>query len=87
MSSVTSKEDPKDIKESFGSRICLHGAIDTQFLLPKGTGEDVSKTVKEMIDILGKGGGYILSPSHVLQTDVPTANVLALYETGIKKRN
>ena len=84
---VTAKGmDPKDIKESFGSRICLHGAIDTQFLLPKGTGEDVSKTVKEMIDILGKGGGYILSPSHVLQTDVPTANVLALYETGFKNK-
>ena len=35
-----------------------------------------------MIAILGVGGGFILAPTHVLQTDVPTENVLALYETG-----
>jgi len=83
---VTAKGmDPKKIKDSFGSRICLHGAIDTQYLLPEGNPSDVSRTVKEMVNILGKGGGYILSPSHVLQTDVPTANISALYETGLNK--
>jgi hypothetical protein len=32
---------------------------------------------------LGAGGGFILAPTHVLQTDVPTENVLALYETRL----
>lgn len=81
---VTAKGmDPQKIKDSFGNRICLHGAIDTQYLLPEGNPGDVSRTVKEMINILSKGGGYILSPSHVLQTDVPTANISAIYETGL----
>lgn len=72
--------DPATIKARFGNRICLHGAIDTQYLLPRGSPDDVRRAAREMMDILGRGGGYILSPSHVLQSDVPTANILALYE-------
>jgi len=74
--------DPQGIKQRFGSRICLHGAIDTQHVLPQGTPYDVTQAVRQMVAILGAGGGFILAPTHVLQTDVPTANVLALYETG-----
>ena len=76
--------DPHFIKDQFGSRLCLHGSMDTQFLLPKGTPEEVRYKARSMIDILGKGGGFILSPSHVLQTDVPTENIKALYEEGFK---
>ena len=73
--------DPVEIKQRFGSRICLHGAIDTQYLLPRGTAEEVADEVRRMIDTMGPDG-YIISPCHVLQTDVPTANVLALYDTA-----
>jgi hypothetical protein len=34
-----------------------------------------------MIATLGPEG-YVISPCHVLQTDVPTANVLAIYDTA-----
>ncbi len=74
--------DPQVIKTSFGQRICLHGSIDTQFVLPRGQPSDVGSAVRSMIDTLGVGGGFILAPTHVLQTDVPTANVLALYDTA-----
>ena len=74
--------DPTVLKARFGSRICLHGGIDTQHLLPHGTPEEVAENVRRMMTILGAGGGYILCPTHVLQTDVPTANILALYDTG-----
>ncbi|MHB8897367.1 MAG: uroporphyrinogen decarboxylase family protein [Thermoguttaceae bacterium] len=72
---------PVEIKARFGSRIALHGAIDTQYLLPRGTPEDVAREVRRMIRLLGPEG-YVISPCHVLQTDVPTANVLALYDTA-----
>ncbi len=72
---------PAQIKQRFGSRIALHGAIDTQYLLPRGTPEEVANEVRSMIDTLGPDG-YVISPCHVLQTDVPTANVLALYDTA-----
>jgi uroporphyrinogen decarboxylase len=76
--------NPEYLKDSFGDRICLHGSIDTQYVLPKGTKNEVANEVKKMIDILGRGGGFILSPSHVFQTDVVTDNIVALYETGYR---
>jgi len=71
--------DPSYLKSAFGDRLCLHGAIDTQHLLPTGSPDDVTAAAGDMIAALGPDG-FIMSPSHVLQTDVPTANVRALYE-------
>jgi uroporphyrinogen decarboxylase len=73
--------DPAALKRDFGSRIALHGSIDTQYLLPQGSPQEVRQTTRRMIDLLGTGGGFILAPCHVLQTDIPTENILALYET------
>lgn len=77
--------EPEGLKEGFGDRICLHGGICTQHLLPEGTPEEVGAEVRRRIRILGNGGGYILSPCHVLQTDVPTENVLAMVEAAVPK--
>lgn len=74
--------DPHRIKAEYGSRICLHGSIDTQYVLPQGSPQQVAENVRKMIDILGPAGGFILAPCHVLQTDVPTGNVGAMYQTG-----
>ena len=74
--------DPACLKETFGDRITLHGSIDTQYVLPRGTPDDVRHNVRKMIEILSPGGGFILAPSHVLQTDVSTENIVALYETA-----
>lgn len=68
------------LKERFGKRICLHGGIDTQHLLPHGSPHEVRREVRRRMEIFGAGGGYILAPCHVLQTDVPTTNVLAMYD-------
>ena len=73
--------EPEGLKKDFGNRLCLHGGICTQHLLPEGTTADVREEVKRRIDILGEGGGYILAPCHVLQNDVPTDNILAMVET------
>lgn len=35
-----------------------------------------------MIDVLGSGVGFIIAPCHLLQIDVSTENVCAIYETG-----
>jgi hypothetical protein len=32
----------------------------------------------------GDGGGYILAPSHNLQKDIPLANILAMYNVGLR---
>jgi uroporphyrinogen decarboxylase len=76
--------DPQVLKDQFGSRLGLHGGICTQYLLPNGTPDEVRREVQRRIEILGAGGGYILAPCHVLQTDVPTANILAMSDAGLE---
>jgi uroporphyrinogen decarboxylase len=75
--------DPAEIKLSFGDRICFHGGVDVQKLLPFGTPDDVRKTVHMLIKTLGRGGGFILSPSHNIQVDAPVANILAVYQAAV----
>jgi uroporphyrinogen decarboxylase len=74
--------DPAVLKARYGDRICLHGGIDTQYLLPKGSPAEVADEVRRRVAILGRDGGYILAPCHVLQLDVPTENILAMSRTG-----
>jgi uroporphyrinogen decarboxylase len=76
--------EPQALKDLYGGRICLHGGICTQFLLPKGTPDEVRREARRRVEILGAGGGYILAPCHVLQTDVPTENILALSDTVLE---
>jgi uroporphyrinogen decarboxylase len=61
---------PKELKDEFGNILSFWGAIDQQYLLPNGTDEEVEKDIKEKIEILGKGGGYMISPAHIIQSDV-----------------
>jgi uroporphyrinogen decarboxylase len=74
--------EPQDLKDSYGDRLCLHGGICTQYLLPRGSPDEVRAEVRRRIEVLGDGGGYILAPCHILQLDVPTANIVAMSETG-----
>ncbi len=68
------------LKEKYGDRIIFCGAIDTQKILPFGTPEDVRKEVKRVSNILGEGGGYILSSVHTIMNNVPAENVLAMVQ-------
>ncbi|MCL5994933.1 MAG: hypothetical protein M1546_02620 [Chloroflexi bacterium] len=77
---VSAKEmDTHRLKAEFGPRLSFMGAIDTQHVLPFGTVEDVKHEVERRIADLGPGGGYILSPVHNVQADVPPENLVAMY--------
>lgn len=70
---------PERLQADFGDRISFHGGIDTQYLLPSGTPEEVAAEAEHYCRVLGAGGGYILAPAHLFQPDVPPENVLAVY--------
>ncbi len=70
---------PERLKADFGDRLCFHGGIDMQRLLPSGTPEQVRAEAGRYCATLGAGGGYILAPAHLFQPDVPPANILAVY--------
>lgn len=77
--------DPLELKKEFGKYLSFHGGIDTQQFLPKANRADIKKYVRKMIENLGKGGGYIMSPTHTLELDVPLNNVITLYKECSRK--
>ncbi|MCS7254606.1 MAG: uroporphyrinogen decarboxylase family protein [Armatimonadota bacterium] len=71
---------PENLKREFGGKVCFHGGIDMQNLLPKGSPQQVRQVARKYCEILGEGGGYILAPAHLFQPDVPPENIFAMYE-------
>ena len=71
---------PRDLKDKFGHLFSFWGAIDQQDLLPRGSDEELEKDIIEKINILGEGGGYMISPAHIIQNDVPAERVLKFIE-------
>lgn len=80
--------NPSELKRQFGSDIAFMGGVDTQYLLPQGTVDEVrSVTAKLIGDMTSDGGGYILAASHTLPPETPLENIFALYaEAGISKQ-
>ena len=78
--------NPAEIKRLYGGELTFCGLISTQQTLPHGTPEDVRREVRERIEVVGKGGGYICSPAHCIQPDTPIENVLALYSEALGVR-
>lgn len=75
----------KELKAEFGDRICFHGAIENQRILPFGTPEEVRAEVRHCIDELASDGtGYILAPCHNLQIVSPVENIIAMYDEAWK---
>ncbi len=72
--------DFKYLKKEFGKDLTFFGGIDTQYLLPFGTPEEIKTQSKEVIYTLGKNGGYIIAPSQEIMADVPIDNIKALVE-------
>ncbi len=72
--------DTDEIFRRYGDRLSFDGCIGTQSTMPFGTADDVRARVKECIDKYGQHGGLILSPTHVLEPEVPLANIDAFAE-------
>jgi len=74
--------EPARLKREFGRDIVLNGCIDTHHLLINGTPDLVRRRVREILETMKPGGGYIASPSHdYLLPETSVENVLAMYET------
>lgn len=78
--------EPERLKREFGDRLTFYGGVDTQILLPRGTPAEVEAATRELIGVLGRDGGYVLSAAHIVQEDVPEANVLAMFRAGRASR-
>lgn len=73
--------EPERLKKDFGGQIAFWGGVDTQHLLCESTPEQVQSAVQELLDIMSPTG-FILSPAHCIQQDVPAENIVALYQAA-----
>lgn len=79
--------DAHMLKEKYGDKLVFWGGgVDTQQTLPFGTPEQVRQQVKERLDILSKGGGYVFAPIHNVVAKTPVENLIAMYE-AVKEFN
>ncbi len=74
--------DAAVLKSSYGKVLCFEGGVSVQSTLPFGTVDDVRRETEERIRVLGRDGGYILGPSHVIQDGTPPENIVAMFDTA-----
>lgn len=74
--------EPEGLWDDFGGKITFHGGIDTQYLLPSGTPEQVLEETERFIKTLHHDGGYILMASQCFEGDVPIENIEAVYQAN-----
>jgi uroporphyrinogen decarboxylase len=75
---------PEYLKKTFGDRLAFHGCISTAGPVAFGTVQDVEEDVRRVLDVMMPGGGYCFSPTHQLQDNSPTENVLRMYELAVE---
>jgi len=72
--------DPAEAKRRFGKDLAFWGTLGTQSTLPFGTPDDVRREVKLRMETVGRGGGLLLAPTHMIEPEVPWENILAAVE-------
>jgi len=68
------------VHAAYGTRLSFNGTIGTQQVMPYGTPQQVRDEVRRNLTIAGPKGGLFCCPTHMLEPEVPWANVEAHVE-------
>jgi uroporphyrinogen decarboxylase len=75
--------EPERLKKEFGKYLTFWGgAVDPQHELAFGSPEQVRNQSKRYTEVFMENGGFVFTQPHNVQSNVPSENVLSLYETG-----
>ncbi len=69
------------LRKEYGDYLCFWGGIGVQTTMPFGTPQEVRAAVTDLIHQAGSSGGLVVSPSHVVEHDVPAQNIVAFVES------
>lgn len=71
-----------ELKREFGKDIVFWGGgVDTQRVFSSGTPDQVRADVRQSIEALAPGGGFVFGTVHNTQPNVPPENFMAMWET------
>lgn len=72
--------NPYQLKRKWGDKITFWGGLGSQSTVPRGTPGEVRREIRQLKSVMGRGGGYILSPAKPLQPETPIENAVAMVE-------
>ncbi len=75
--------DPLKTRRVLGEKFCLSGGVPNT-LLALDSPENVRRRVKELIEGVGKNGGYIMDASAIIQNDAKVENMRAMTEATLE---
>ena len=74
--------DPIELKSEFGNDLVFWGGgVETQFVLSRGSKQEVEKSVNSQLENLGKDGGFVFATVHNIQAEVPVENLSTMWKT------
>jgi uroporphyrinogen decarboxylase len=76
--------DLGDVKARYGGRICLLGNVDCKYVLPYGSEDDVRRDVRRCIDAGGENGGFVLTSSNSMHSNVKVENIYTMVDEARK---
>ncbi|MBS4025311.1 MAG: hypothetical protein KGZ96_06505 [Clostridia bacterium] len=74
--------DIREIKRTYGDRLCLMGNMDLDWLIPCGSQEKIEETVRETMAVAKEGSRYIFGTCGALSKGLPLAGVKTLYQAA-----
>jgi uroporphyrinogen decarboxylase len=73
--------DVRKLKADYGKDLVFWGGgCDTHRILPFATPAEVQEHVREQVNILRVGGGFVFQQVHNILADVPPQNIVAMYD-------
>lgn len=72
----------KAIYSKYNDKLSFWGGIGVQSVMPNSTPEEVGEKVQETNVLLGKDGGLLLAPAHILDPAIPWENIVAFVKAA-----
>jgi uroporphyrinogen decarboxylase len=74
--------EPVYLKQRYGDKLAFHGCISTAGPVATSSVADTVAYCQHTLQVMMPGGGYCFAPTHQLQDNSPTENVVAMYEVA-----
>ncbi len=71
----------EELKNKYGSKLCFHGGIDNQYVIPFGNYKELEQEIFTCIDTLFRDKtGYICAPCHNIQANTSAERIVKMFE-------